>query len=139
MRTWSADSAAPPGAAWALLSRPEAWPVWAPHVRGAWGLGDGEVREGAWGAARLFGVLPVPAHITSKGERSWTWRVGVVDMTHRVEARSRGSRVAIDLRAPAAIEPVVAAAYGPVIALTLRRLARIAERADRVERAGASP
>src|SRR4051812_4189792 len=66
MHSWSADSSAPPSAAWALLSRPEAWPAWSPHVRGAWGLGAGEVREGAHGAARLLGGVPVPARITAK-------------------------------------------------------------------------
>ena len=78
MRSWSADSSAPPSAAWALLSRPEAWAAWSPHVRGAWGLGDGEVREGAHGAARLLGIVPVPARITAKSRRSWTWQVGLV-------------------------------------------------------------
>jgi hypothetical protein len=47
MRTWTAASDATPEAAWALLARPRAWPEWAPHVRGAWGLGAPEVREGA--------------------------------------------------------------------------------------------
>jgi ligand-binding SRPBCC domain-containing protein len=69
MRSWSADSSAPPSVAWALLSRPDAWPAWSPHVRGAWGLGDGEVRAGAHGAARLLGVVPVPARITEVAER----------------------------------------------------------------------
>ena len=35
-----------------------------------------EVRNGAVGAARLLSVIPVPAKITAKSERSWTWRVG---------------------------------------------------------------
>ena len=129
MHTWSQTSAAPPEAAWALLSRPRAWPTWAPHVRGAWNLGEREVRDGARGAARLLGVIPVPARITAKQPgRSWTWRVGLVEMTHRVEPRAAGCLVAIDLRAPGPLEPAVAAAYGPVIELTLRRLARRAER-----------
>jgi hypothetical protein len=98
-------------------------------VRGAWDLGEREVRDGARGAARLLGVIPVPARITAKQPgRSWTWRVGLVEMTHRVEPRAGGCLVAIDLRAPGPLEPAVAAAYGPVIELTLRRLARRAER-----------
>ena len=34
---------APPEAAWSLLSRPDCWPEWSPHLRGAWGLGSPEV------------------------------------------------------------------------------------------------
>src|SRR5215208_2454846 len=101
MRTWTAESEASPRAAWALLARPGAWPEWAPHLRGAWGLGSPEVRVGATGAARLLGVVPVPARITAKREgESWTWRVGPVELVHRVIGRERGCTVAIDLRAP---------------------------------------
>jgi hypothetical protein len=126
MRTWTATSSAPPAAAWRLLSRPDSWAQWAPHVRGAWGLGAPEVRTGAAGAARLFGAVPVPARIVAKRPgRSWTWRVGrLVDMVHRVEpADGGGCLVAIDLRAPGPLEPALALAYGPVIQLTLDRLA----------------
>ena len=49
MRSFSAASSAPPEAAWRLLARPDEWSLWAPHVRGAWGLGAPEVREGAIG------------------------------------------------------------------------------------------
>ena len=128
MRTWTADSEASPTAAWALMSRPEAWPEWAPHVRGAWGLGSPEVRQGAFGAARLLGVIPVPAKITGKSARSWTWRVGPATMVHRVAERPGGCTVAIDLRAPGPLEPLLAATYGPVMQLTLNRLARNAKR-----------
>jgi Polyketide cyclase / dehydrase and lipid transport len=126
MRTWTARSHGSPDDAWALLARPEHWGDWAPHVRGAWGLGSPEVREGALGAARLFGVLPVPAKIVEKTPRSWTWRVGPATMVHRVEPRPSGCTVAIDLRAPGPLEPVLAASYGPIIQLMLNRLARTA-------------
>jgi hypothetical protein len=127
MRTWTAESEATPRAAWALLARPESWPAWAPHLRGAWGLGSPEVRQGAVGAARLLGVVPVPARITAKRDgESWTWRVGPVEFVHRVIERERGCAVAIDLRAPAALEPAVAVTYGPVIQVMLNRLARAA-------------
>jgi len=89
MRTWTAESAATPEAAWALLAEPDAWSSWAPHVRGAWGLGSPEVRDGAIGAARLLGVVLVPATITEKAEDSWTWRVGPAEMVHRVERLAR--------------------------------------------------
>ena len=72
MRTFTAESAASPQAVWALLARPDEWAEWAPHLRGAWGLGSTEVRAGACGFARLLGVIPVPAKITAKDERSWT-------------------------------------------------------------------
>jgi hypothetical protein len=128
MRTFSVHSSAPPETAWALLARPGRWPEWAPHVRGAWGLGTPEVRKGALGAARLFGALPVPARIVAKRPgRSWTWRVGPVEMVHRVDPRAGGCEVAIDVIAPAPLERALAAAYGPVIAVTLRRLAEVAQ------------
>jgi hypothetical protein len=128
MRTFTADSNASPGAAWALLARPGSWAEWAPHLRGAWGLGSPEVRAGAFGFARLFGVVPVPAKITAKEDASWTWRVGPMVLVHRVVPRQRGCTVAIDLRAPGPLEPVLAATYGPVIGLMLDRLAREAAR-----------
>ena len=127
MRTWSATSTAAPEAAWSLLSRPGNWPDWAPHLRGAWRLGAPEVRLGAVGAARLAGIVPVPARIVGKRPgRSWTWRVGLgmVEMVHRVEpAAGGGSLVAIDVIAPKPLERAISAAYGPIIEATLERLA----------------
>jgi hypothetical protein len=133
MRTYAAASTGSPAAAWDLFARPAAWPTWAPHVRGAWGLGDPEVRRGAIGFARLLGVVPVPARIVAKTPgRSWAWRVGeVVELVHRVEpADGGGCTVSTDLIAPPAIEDALHVAYGPVISWTMRRLA---------ERAAASP
>ena len=130
MRTWTAESTGSPSEAWEKLSRPGRWHEWAPHVRGAWGLGAPEVRAGAVGAARLFGVVPVPAKITVKAPRSWTWRVGPATLTHRVVRRDHGCTVAIDLRAPGPLEPVLAATYGPVIQNMLNRLANNAKTAS---------
>jgi hypothetical protein len=127
MRTWTAPSDAEPETAWALLARPDAWSTWAPHLRGAWGLGSPEVREGAVGAARLLSVIPVPAKITSRSERSWAWRVGPVELDHRVAPAAGGSVVSISLRAPGPLEGALAATYGPVIQLLLNRLARKAQ------------
>ena len=130
VRSWSASCDAPAATAWALFARPGEWAAWAPHVRGAWGLGEPEVRPGARGAARLLGVVPVPAHVTAKDAgRSWTWRVaGGAVMTHRVQPRAGGGcTIALDLEAPGPLEPLLAAAYGPVVAVLLRRLARAAE------------
>ncbi|MGI8630992.1 MAG: SRPBCC family protein [Solirubrobacterales bacterium] len=59
----SAESTAPPEVAWKLLAEPRCWSRWAPHVRGARGLGDPEVEEGARGSVLLPGGLPVAAEI----------------------------------------------------------------------------
>lgn len=132
MRTFQADSTAPPATAWALYARPAEWHRWAPHLRGAWGLDGpgGEVRAGARGAVRLLGAVPIPARITSVDPgRAWSWQVGPVTMTHRVEpaAQGDGCTVALELRAPAPLEPLVAATYGPLVQLLLRRLAATAQ------------
>jgi polyketide cyclase/dehydrase/lipid transport protein len=133
MRTFAVDTTADPERAWRLLARPGDWPRWSPHVRGAWSLGAPEVREGAVGAARLLGVIPVPARVVRKrAGRSWTWRVGLglVEMVHRVEPGADGGAVvAIDVIAPGPVERAFALASGPVIELSLRRLARQAEAA----------
>jgi hypothetical protein len=130
MRTFAVATRAPADVAWRLLARPEDWRRWSPHVRGAWQLGAPEVRRGALGAARLLGVVPVPARITAKhAGRSWTWRVGPVQMVHRVEpGADGGATVAIDLSAPGPLEPALAVAYGPLIEVSLHRLAQEAER-----------
>jgi hypothetical protein len=125
MQTFEEHSAGDTADAWGRISQPARWHEWAPHVRGAWGLGR-RVRQGDRGAVRLLGAVPVPVEITRVDSgRSWTWRVvGVVEMDHRVEPREGGGcTVAIDLRAPAPLEAGLALAYGPVIQATLRRLA----------------
>ena len=129
MLSYSARSAAPAEIAWDLLAQPARWHEWAPHLRGAWNLGSPEVAEGARGAARLLGVVPVPALVTAKQPgRSWTWRVGPVTMVHRVAARGKGSEVAVDLLAPPPLEAALRFSYGPAVQLLVRRLARVAER-----------
>ena len=128
--TFSARSAADPAAAWALMAEPGRWSEWAPHIRGAWGLGSPEVRSRAVGAVRLLGFVPVPARIVAKrAGRMWAWRVGPAVLVHRVEpARGAGCVVAIDMQAhPPALEAALAASYGPVVDALLRRLARVAE------------
>lgn len=129
MLSYEARSAAPPEVAWALVAQPARWHEWAPHVRGACSLGEPEVRTGARGFARLLGVVPVPARVTAKRPgRAWTWRVGPVELVHRVERRGRGSLVAVDLHAPAPLEAALRATYGPLVAVLVRNLARVAER-----------
>lgn len=133
MLTYEAESDAPPDVAWSLMARPDRWSQWAPHLRGAWRLGTPEVRPGARGAARLLGVVPVPATITGKGDagptRWWSWRVGPVELIHRVSPRAGGgSVVAVDMRAPAPIEAALRVSYGPVVQVLVRNLARVAAR-----------
>jgi hypothetical protein len=115
---------------WPLLACPTRWPEWAPHLRGAWGLGWPQVREGAVGAARLFGVVPLPARISrvNPGE-SWAWQVGLVTVDHLVEELPDhgGSIVAVAIDAPGPLEPLVARTYGLVLGGLVERLARTAE------------
>ncbi len=129
--TFSADSSAPPEAAWALMARPDRWHEWSPHVRGAWNLGEPEVQEGRLGAARLLGVAPVPARIVARTDRSWTWKVGPVTMVHAVAPLpGGGSRVSITLQAPGPLDRAIALSYGPVCSVLMGRLARKAETAS---------
>jgi len=129
MISYRAKSDADPEAAWELMARPARWSSWSPHVRGAWGLGAPEIRPGAVGAVRLLGVVPVPARILDKQPgRSWAWRLGPVEMVHRVRPLGEGCEVAVDVIAPRPLQPLLRATYGPIIALTVRRLAREAER-----------
>jgi len=112
-----------PARAWELISRPQEWSSWAPHVRGAWGLGDGEVRVGARGYARLLGVVPIPAQITAVDPgRSWIWQVGPVEMIHRVDPTAEGCSVAVEISAPAPIEAALRIGYRPLVELLLSRL-----------------
>ena len=128
MLAYSATSRADPGTAWALISRPALWHQWAPHLRGAVGLGAPEVEPGRIGWAWLAGVVPVPGAIVGKQpERSWTWRVGLLRVRHAVAPRAAGCEVRMELAAPWPLEPLLAVSYGPVVAILVRRLARIAE------------
>ena len=121
-------SRADPSVVWTLLARPDRWSAWAPHVRGAWHLGSPQVREGARGAARLMGVIPVPARITAVDPgRSWTWQVGPVSMRHTVDPAPQGSEVGVTLMSSGPVEAVLAKTYGPIVQLLVTRLARVAE------------
>jgi hypothetical protein len=85
------------------------------------------VRVGARGAARLLGAVPVPAKVTAKqAGRSWTWRVGPVDMVHEVRPAGDGCDVIVTMHAPGPLEPVLERTYAPVVGLLVRRLAQLA-------------
>jgi hypothetical protein len=125
--TYRAESTAPAECVWELLARPGRWREWAPHVRGARGLGSPEIEPGARGAVLLLGALPVPARVTGKRRgRSWSWQVGPVEIEHRVAPRAGGSSVIVELRAPAAVALPLRVTYGPLVALLVRNLARVA-------------
>ncbi|MDO9356858.1 MAG: SRPBCC family protein [Solirubrobacteraceae bacterium] len=131
MLRYSVPSAADADVAWALVAEPSRWHEWSPHVRGAWGLGDGEVESSALGAARLFGVLPVPARIDivekSAERRHWVWKVGLVKIDHEVRTDPDGCTIVLTCHAPAALEPVIRFTYWPIVKLLVDRLATVAE------------
>ena len=125
--TYRAESTAPAGRAWELVARPGRWHEWAPHVRGARGLGSPEVEPGARGVVLLLGALPVPVRITGKRRgRAWSWQVGPVEIEHRVEPRAGSCSVIVELRAPAAVALPLRVTYGPLVAVLVRNLARVA-------------
>jgi len=129
MLSYEAQSTAAPDAAWSLMARPARWKEWAPHIRGAWRLGDPEVQVGRRGLVRILGAPVVPARITSKrAGRMWAWKVGPVELIHRVEPTDEGSVVAVDIAAPGPLEPALGATYGPLVQVLVNRLARVAER-----------
>lgn len=131
MFTCEARSGADPADAWELLAAPGRWHEWAPHVRGAWGLGEPVVEEGRSGYARLLGVVPVPATITEVTDgRSWSWKVGPALMAHRVEPAGDGCTVAVDIEAPEPLESALRAVYGPLVTRLLARLAAKAANRD---------
>jgi len=138
MLEYRRSSTASPAQAWRLLARPDAWSEWAPHLRGAWGLGAPEVEEGSRGAARVAWVVPVPAKITQKEPgRAWRWRVGPYSMEHRVEPNGSGCEVVLEVSASGPFERLFDLSYGRAIPALLGRLADAA--ADREAADGASP
>jgi hypothetical protein len=130
---YSAHSDGDPDVAWRLLSRPNMWREWAPHMRGAIGLGRPEVRTGTIGFAMLGGLLPLPAAVTDKRTgRSWTWRVGLIRVEHRLRREPEGGcEIEMRLSAPQPIEAALAVSYGPLMGLLVKRLAFKAERLTR--------
>ena len=144
MLRYEAPSAADPDEAWALISEPARWHEWAPHLRGAWGLGRPEVEGSALGAARLLGVVPIPARINlvekSWERRHWVWSVGLVHFDHEVRRDADGCTVSITCTAPRPLELTIAATYWPLVRRLVDNLATKAERPlIGAPRAGAQP
>lgn len=119
--------------AWAFFARPGLWHHWAPHVRGAWGLGEPEVRPYSRGVVRLAGIVPVPAQITTKRPGvSWSWKVGPYEMEHRVKPiGERACELALSVDAPGPLERAFALTYGRTIEPLLGRLASVSEELER--------
>ena len=111
----------PPQLAWSVLTDVATWPRWGPSVTAV--RIDGErLGPGATGHVRTPGGLWLPFAITvwEQGHR-WGWRVAGVPATgHRVEPDARGCRVVFEV-------PALAAAYGVVCRIALRRLATLLE------------
>lgn len=132
MLRYEVRSTASPGVAWRLVAQPSRWHEWSPHVRGAWGLGAPEVREGARGAARLLWALPVPAAVTRvEPGRLWRWRVGPVELDHTVDPAPGGCIVGVTFHAAPPVEALLRVSYGPWTGLLMRNLARVAEKGGR--------
>ena len=123
------DSVAAPERVWDLYAQPARWKEWAPHIRSPHGLGVPEVEPGASGRIHLAGLAPVWAEVTSKRPgRSWTWRVGLVELTHTVDPRAGGgSTIGLAMRAPAPMELAIRIGYAPITKLLLKNLARRAQ------------
>lgn len=124
------ESSAEPDRVWELYAQPERWREWAPHLRSPKGLGHPEVEPGSSGRIYLAGLAPIWAEVTSlRPGRSWTWRVGVTELTHTVEPRDRGgSVIGLAMRAPLPVEIAIRMSYAPLTRLLLHNLARKAER-----------
>jgi hypothetical protein len=120
---------AAPAEVWALVARPARWHEWAPHLRGAWGLGEPEVEAGRRGVVRVAPALLVPVRVTAKRpQRWWEWKVGPVTIRHRVEPAREDCAVEVEMEAPAPVERLLAVSYGPLVRVLIRRLAHVAER-----------
>jgi hypothetical protein len=129
MLRFQAVSAAPPAAVWSLLAEPERWSAWAPHIRGAIGLGSPEVELGRRGVVLVGLWAPVPARVSAKvAGGSWDWQTGPLTVHHAVEPHPDGSLIRLELHAPAPLEAVLRVTYGPLIGLVIRRLASVAAR-----------
>ncbi|MBA2241235.1 MAG: SRPBCC family protein [Solirubrobacterales bacterium] len=128
---FEAPCEAPREELWSLLARPDRWREWAPHVRGASGLGSPEVTEGKRGRASLIGFEIVPATVLGVVPgRSWTWRVGPLELTHAVEPAPSGCLSVIEVHSRGLAGRLAAAAYAPAVWALNRNLARVAARSS---------
>lgn len=113
--------AAPPDAAWRVLTDLDMWPQWGPTVQGAELNEAGPLRLGSTGKVLTPVGLSLPFTITEFDEgRHWAWRVAGVPATkHGVLPDAAGCRVWFSV-------PVWAPPYLTVCALALKRIDRLA-------------
>jgi uncharacterized protein YndB with AHSA1/START domain len=128
MRVYAVECDAPPDRVWGLISQPERWSEWSPHVKGAEGLGSPEVVEGAEGRVVLRGGFRIGVRVTEVlPGQSWTWRVGGLMVHHAVRPIPHGrSRIEHAVEGSALPWSVAGIAYAPVVGLIARNLARVA-------------
>lgn len=121
MLTTARTIAAPPEAAWRLLTDLDAWPKWGPTVMRADLTDRGGLRLGARGKVWTPVGVPLPFEIVEYDEgRAWAWKVAGVRATrHEVTPTPVGCRVAFGV-------PVWAPAYLAVCALALKRIDELA-------------
>jgi hypothetical protein len=139
--------AAPAAAAWELLGTPARWPEWSPQVRAVGGFdavrrrllpAPPELEAGRW--VVVYGPWPVRlrARFTRVDTgRRWDFAAplpaGLTLLSaHEVEPVRGGCQVVWGMRAEGPggvlVTRTMLAAYGPLVRLALRRLARSAER-----------
>lgn len=113
---------APTAVVWQILVDLDAWPQWGPSVSAAT-LDDGgrHIEAGSTGRVRTAVGAELPFRITEfTPGRRWAWAVaGVSATTHEVTPDGQGCRVRFEA-------PWWAAAYLPVCAVALGRIARLA-------------
>lgn len=114
--------AAAPEAVWRVLTDLDQWPQWGPSVRRA-ALDDGtrQLTAGAHGTVWTAAGVALPFTVTGfEAGRRWGWTVAGVPATgHEVLAADGGCLVRFET-------PWWAAAYLPVCAVALARIAKLA-------------
>ena len=119
--------AAPPRAAWDVITDLTAWPQWGPTVQGAELAEAGPLRRGSRGRVWTPVGIPLPFEITEFDDgHAWAWKVAGIPATrHSVEKADGGCRVSFGV-------PTWAPVYLTVCAVALRRIDELAvQRAHR--------
>jgi uncharacterized protein YndB with AHSA1/START domain len=113
--------AAPPSAAWAVLTDLDAWPRWGPTVQGAELVEPGPLRLGSRGKVWTPIGVSLPFEITEFDDgHAWAWKVAGVPATrHAVAPVAGGCRVSFGV-------PIWAPAYLAVCAVALKRIEGLA-------------
>lgn len=117
MLTTARTIAAPPEAAWRVLTDLDAWPQWGPTVQRAELAVPGPLRVGSRGKVWTPVGVALPFEITEFDDgHAWAWKIAGVPATrHAVESHSGGCRVAFGV-------PIWAPVYLAVCAVALKRI-----------------